>query len=148
MCIIIDANFASKIFSNPKHEDSIPVLTWLLKEGVVVYGGKLGQELFQVGMARRSILELRRSGRAFQIDNEQVDNEEQVVVQMGVCKSDDPHIIALARVSGARTLCSADGDLHEDFKKKQLIDKPRGCIYQNCEHIALLKHTSGCRRPK
>lgn len=116
--------------------------------GGVVYGGKLAKELFRVEAARRSVLELKRSGRAFQIDNQQVENEEQVVIQMGMCQSNDSHIIALARISGARTLCSSDGDLHEDFKKKQLIDKPRGCVYQNSGHIGLLKHTSGCRRPK
>jgi hypothetical protein len=148
MCIIIDANVASQIFSNPKDEDSVPVLNWLFKDGAVVYGGKLAQELFKVRAARRSILEFKRSGRAFQIDSQQLENEEQVILQLDVCRSNDPHVIALARVSGARTLYSHDELLHEDFKNRQLIDKPKGCVYQNSGHIGLLKHTSGCRRPK
>ena len=45
------------------------------------------------------------------------------------CVSDDQHIIALAQISGARLLYSHDGDLQEDFRNKELIDRPRGKVY-------------------
>jgi hypothetical protein len=57
----------------------------------------------------------------------------------GELKSDDPHIIALAKVSGARLLCSKDQNLHTDFGNRVFIDKPRGNIYQNQSHAKLLK---------
>lgn len=39
------------------------------------------------------------------------------------------HIIALAKISGARLLYSNDQLLQRDFNEKELIDKPRGKIY-------------------
>ena len=45
------------------------------------------------------------------------------------CRSNDQHIIALAHVGGARLLYSNDGDLHDDFDDKGLIDNPRGKVY-------------------
>ena len=47
----------------------------------------------------------------------------------GSCRSNDTHVIALARIGGARLLYSKDLALHQDFRNKQLIDDPRGQIY-------------------
>ena len=77
---------------------------------------------------------------------EVVNAEESLVVSTGLCVSDDPHIIALARVSGARTLCSNDNNLHTDFKNQRLLSHPRGGVYQNANHGHLLRHTRSCPR--
>jgi hypothetical protein len=155
MCIIIDANFASEIFCDHPSENVIHVVNWLFtpnKDGAMVLGGKLSgklkRELFLVSSALRSIRVLAQAGRAFYEEDSTVDQEEQLVIQSGLCVSDDPHVIALARVSGARTLCSYDTDLHIDFKNKSLVDVPRGSIYQKACHQDLLRHTTGCKRPK
>ena len=55
--------------------------------------------------------------------------EETRLEKKGLCISDDPHVIALARISGARLLCSNDKDLQQDFGTKNLIDRPRGKVY-------------------
>ena len=44
-------------------------------------------------------------------------------------KSDDPHIIALALVNGARLLYSNDLALQKDFRNAKLVSKPKGKIY-------------------
>ena len=69
-----------------------------------------------------------------------------------VCQSDDPHIIALAKISGARLLYSNDIDLHKDFSDKALIDNPRGRVYSTLRnkrfsdsHKRLLARTDLCR---
>ena len=36
-------------------------------------------------------------------------------------RSNDPHVLALARVSGARLLYAEDGDLMTDFKDKRFV---------------------------
>jgi len=54
--------------------------------------------------------------------------------------------IALARVNGARVLCSEDGALWTDFKNQRLINKPRGRIYRTAQHARLLCHTKAYRR--
>ena len=49
-------------------------------------------------------------------------------------KSDDPHILGLAKAANVKTLSSADRDLHKDFKT--IIG---GDIYQTENHKGLLK---------
>jgi len=145
MCVIVDANVASQVFASPPVEDFRPVMRWLLKRnGKLVYGGENARELFKVRAAVRAVQELRRSGRAHREEDGVVDAETDRVKDGGLCVSDDPHVVALARVSGARTLCSHDQDLHLDFRNRELISNPRGMVYQNAGHAHLLRHTSGC----
>lgn len=95
---------------------------------------------------RRYLLALNRAGRARLIAPDAVAQEEAKVRELGDLESNDPHVLALARASGARTLCSHDQPLHRDFKNARLISAPRGAVYQQARHQRLLKHTSSCGR--
>ena len=54
-------------------------------------------------------------------------------------------MLALAIVSGARTLASDDNALTADFRNKAIIDSPRGSIYRDpVKHGRLLRHTTSC----
>ena len=44
-------------------------------------------------------------------------------------KSDDEHVIALARVSKARVLYAHDSGLRDDFRNRALVSNPRGRLY-------------------
>lgn len=150
MCIIVDANLASLVFSKDVNDDFKPVIDWLTlprKDGKLVYGGQLAAELGEVGTARRFVKSLQQAGRArFIPDNDMAEESRRVA---GQCVSNDTHVIALARVSGARILCSHDKDLHTDFTNPILITKPRGRVYQNITHRYLLQrygHTQACKR--
>jgi hypothetical protein len=71
MCVIVDANMASAVFSRPPADDVKPVITWLLKgNGVLIHGGKLTSELSRVSQARKTLVELRRSGKAIDVEAE------------------------------------------------------------------------------
>jgi hypothetical protein len=145
VCVIIDADVASLVFRYPPDLDFAPVFNWLtdpLRNGCLAYGGRLTGQLRQIGVVRRWLVQLDRAGRAHKSSDEEVTDEEQSVTPL--CKSDDPHIIALARISGARTLCSRDGGLHQDFTNGDLVATPRGAVYQNPTHTHLLRHTSSC----
>lgn len=147
MCVIIDADVAALVFRDPPDPDFLPVSMWLrrpLADGVLAYGGPLTKQLFRVARAQVAILELDRSGRATRFPDAPIGAEERRLKAAKRCKSNDPHVIALAVVSGARTLCSRDADLHEDFKNRELIDGGR--VYQNASHDGLLGHTASCRR--
>ena len=147
MCVIVDANLASRIFAQPAEEDFAPVIEWLISgEGGLVIGGKLASELGRLGNPRRLVLALLRAGRARQIPAPVVQVEEEWVAETGLCRSNDLHVVALARVSGARTLCTLDRALQRDFRNPQLVAGPRGSIYQRREHVPLLRHTSSCGR--
>lgn len=139
MCVIVDANLASAVFGSPTHPDFMPVMDWLQCKGRLVYGGQLTHELEQAGV-RKYLLELNRAGRAVPWPDAKIASEEKRVR----CRSNDPHVIALARVSGARTLCSRDKRLHADFKDPKLVSNPRGSVYQTRQHRRLLRHTASC----
>lgn len=145
MCIIVDANVAAQVFAEPPHDDFVPVMRWLLVgNGRLVYGGHLARELERVNLAARTLAQLKRAGRTFRPDDQLVDTEAELVRQTGLCRSNDQHVVGLARVSGARTLCTYDKTLMEDFKNPKLLPRPRGSIYSRPEHTSLLKHM-GCR---
>ena len=150
MCLIVDANLAALIFSVPPTDDFRPLIEWLTlpnKDGKLVVGGHLAVELDKVTAARRFIRSLHQAGRARIIPNDATEEETNRV--KAICVSNDPHVIALARVSGARIGCSRDTTLHQDFTNQELISAPRGHIYQNAEHEHLLRlygHTPACRR--
>ena len=149
MCVIVDANLASHVFGSPTGSDFVPVVEWLTRKGgCLVYGGKLAIELGRITEVRRFVLELLRAGRARLIDSSELEIEEMNLRQARLCQSNDLHIVALALVSGARTLCSSDKILHKDFKNPKLISNPRGAVYQTAGHRSLLRHTSSCGRDK
>lgn len=148
MCLIVDANLAGLVFGSPPHPDFVPVLDWLQqRDGCLVVGGHLAAELGRLERARRFVRELLRAGIARQVPAEEVAREEAEVASTGVCESNDSHVVALARVSGARTLCTHDKALQRDFRNHLLVAKPRGSIYQRSAHVKLLRHTpSSCGR--
>ncbi len=150
MCVIIDVNVAGLVFRESPDPNFLPVFHWLHdanKDGRIVYGGQLARELIGNENVRRFLLALQRAGRASSFPEHVIQNESVKVVEFGICRSNDIHIIALARVSGARTLCSSDQDLHADFKNRQLISEPRGHVYQRNTktHRKFLRHTSSCK---
>jgi len=116
------------------------ILDWLGRDGRLVYGGQLARELAHAGAAARYLLRLFQAGRALRVPDGQLDAETRTVVTLGVCGSDDQHVIALARTSGARTLCSDDRALIGDFRNPILISRPRGKAYRRETHVRLLAH--------
>jgi hypothetical protein len=138
MCLIVDANVASLVFSNPPTEEMKPVQEALYnKRARAVYGGKLAIEYSRLKKLARLLTELDRQGILRQYPAAHIDAEERTVVNEGRCVSDDPHIIAIARVSGTRLLCSRDVALHADFTNP-LILHPSGSVYQTQAHKHLI----------
>jgi hypothetical protein len=147
MCVIVDANVAGLVFRGEPHSDFVPVFDWLRdprRDGCLVFGGELAAELRRVKGGRSYLLQLSRAGRARQIPDADVRAEERRLARAGACRSNDPHVVALARVSGARTLCTHDGDLQRDFTNCDLISDPRGKVYKRPNHCHLLCHTRSC----
>ena len=144
MCLIVDANVAAQFFctSNP---DSADLRRAVFGSGCcVVYGGRLREEYEKIGTARRMVLALDRAGKARAIPDSPVDVRTEALKASGMLASDDPHIIALAEVSGSRLLHSLDTALHRDFTNPALIKQPRGRVYQGgAGHRHLVK--SHCR---
>ena len=146
MCLIIDADSVAAVFADKTPEDYVPIIDWLTKkDGALVIGGKLVKEYDKVEKAKRFVKSLMQAGRAKIYATELVDNETNAI--RSFCKSNDSHIVALARISGARIVCSHDRALHKDFRSELLIANPKGHIYQTKKHSNLLQlygHTVAC----
>ncbi len=150
MCLIVDTNVAHLALCHPADPEFEPVYRSLFGEGRpeqnLVYGGALASEYDKSGRISSAVQELLRTGRARREDDKAVDAETRCVKPQ--CKSNDPHIIALARLSGVRLLCTHDrrSGLIADFKEKRLVDKPRGKVYTKQRNSHLLSAKCKCRR--
>jgi len=151
MCLIVDANRFGDVLSTPPKAAYVRLIDWLISPkgvGIVVFGGtKFRREIAFSEKARRWYVNLQRAGRAKSIDDAIVDAEERAVRNRDICESDDEHIIALARKSGARVVCTEDQLLWRDVKNAKLLTRPRGRIYRKRKHARLLHHDRNCQRP-
>jgi hypothetical protein len=135
MCIIVDANTSAEFF--PPSDDARPVLDRIRKGTLrVVAGHKLKAEL--LGCSFRKIYrQLLLAGQLTEFPDDSISREINTVRDKGP-KSNDLHILALARVSGARILFSRDVALHADFKDKAILGDRRGKVYQSRNHSRIL----------
>ena len=133
MCAIVDVNNCYKIFGNL--EQRTPAgsyfLNWLEgASGRLILGGtKFNSEIGRVWDYVVWLKTATRSGHAHRVGDHLVDVAERELEALDECQSDDHHLIALARLGGARLLFSEDLDLHEDFKNPKIVANPRGKVY-------------------
>jgi len=132
MAIIIDANRAGDF--GPSHAALAPEIMRRIAERqmFVVAGGNLLRELFQTNL-RNLLVEWTRAGRVKRVDDISVEAEEKQI-KLKKILSDDPHILALARISGCRLLYTDDSNLIKDFKNLNLI-KPKGKVVKSDTRI-------------
>lgn len=140
MCMIVDANLASVVFKNTSDKAYEALRKTIFSNKLtLIHGGHLTEEYKRAGILKLEIIgQLSRSGRLIKVAENAIKQE--LALIKSKCKSNDDHIIALARADRKRAhiLCSNDQALHSDFKNKALIDKPRGKIYSPTRHIELL----------
>ncbi len=145
MCIIIDANRLGAFF-NPSEDsfaDVEPIRKWLRQGGKLVYStaGKFKGEI--LGKARERLKEYRRRGLA-KLPSETAFNNalREVKEKEHLLRSDDTHVLALAKATGVRVLFTGDRNLMNDFRNKAIID-PLGRIYSSRRNANLL-HRNTC----
>ena len=132
MCMILDSNRWID-FSNQK-EDMKPIRKWLEKQnGKLVYSNyePIQKELNY--LKNNNLKAYYEAGKALFIPNEEVEKKVEEIKNKYQLRSNDIHILGLAKASNAKVLCTKDRKLHQDFK-----DIIRGKIYQNKKHQHLL----------
>ena len=145
MCIVVDANMLGIFLADPVNADATPIHKWLKRGlGRVVYstGGGFAGELGHP--ARKRLAVYVQAGMATHVPPERFRADECVLRTQ--IQSDDAHVLALARATGARLLYTADQKLIADFKDKQIIDKPRGKVYTGSANANLLVKSTCVRR--
>ena len=144
MCMIVDANALADFLADPIRDDAAPIHDWIERGwGTLIYSteGRYGAELNRSPNLKRKLEDYARRGRARVIPAEEVAHDERELARRADLRSDDPHVLALARTSGARLLYTADNELIADFKNKAILDNPRGKVYSGVSNRRLLTRT-------
>jgi predicted nucleic acid-binding protein len=140
VCLIVDASAAAEFLAKPS-----AILKWLLgKAGNprLVAAGKLRRELAKIAEVQHILVSLDRAGRLRSADEGDLRLQEGHFKADDRCRSNDTHVLALAVVSGARTLATFDRALSDDFKDQTIINHPGGKVYRDpAAHSHLLGHT-------
>jgi hypothetical protein len=138
MCVIIDTCVSGLVLAGQPHADYAPIAKAFREHTAkVTIGGQLKRELLANGAVKRALAQMDRAGQVKVIKDALVDAETSTVAALPNMKSKDYHVVALARVSGARLLCTSDAALMKDFKNKQLVRA--GKIYKSPSHSHLIR---------
>ena len=132
MGAIVDASVADEVFGSNRTEAGERFFNWIDEgKGILMIGGSMLQELDKTSYRRKEIRKWIRqailAGNVREIKELTASTER--LRDKGGFKSNDPHVLALALASGARLLYSNDKTLQQDFRTKELIDRPRGKVY-------------------
>ena len=147
MCIIVDANRLGAFLSDPASEDAAPIRDWLDRRGGrIVYstGGAFDNELGH--LTRAKLRTYAQAGKAQLVPAHRFAEDERSLRERTDLRSDDPHVLALARRTHVRLLYTGDQDLMADFKNRRLINHPRGKIYSGAANAGLLTRAA-CAAP-
>ncbi len=135
MCAIVDANVANEVFGpNPTPAGEM-FFNWLNRgSNRLVAGGQLLEELEGSGSHFRDwAREFIRSGHMKILNENEVRERTTQIEREKQHTSNDPHVLAVAQLSGARLLFANDGDLQQDFKDRRLIN-PQGTVYSTIKN--------------
>lgn len=130
MCVIIDANCFSSVFdkTDKKHHEFSDILRWITEgEGKIVYGGeKYKEELRKAYKYIRIFRLLKESKRAVEVCDRKVNAAQKQAESLKAHKDfDDPHLIAIASVSGCKIICTKEKRAIPFLKDPNLY--PKGC---------------------
>ena len=163
MCAIVDAQVAEEVFGKRPSPAGRAFRQWLFKgPGHLVTGGKLLKELRRGSEGFRrwedAMNQSALAGRMTTVNEKRLREKISQLEHADQHKSNDPHVLALAQISGARLLFTNDRQLGKDFGSKSLIDDPRGRVYHTRDiktlndnkqfsktHKRLLSNTRLCR---
>ena len=152
MCAILDNSVRDIVFGSNPTDAAKSFRKWVEDKKIpLVVGGHLKTELSGNKLVKVWLLEAARQGIVRLIDDGKVKAKTESLKQNSSCQSNDEHVIALAKVSGARLLYANDTKLEEDFLDKKLINKPKGVVYpkgniKGGHHKWLHKHRDICNK--
>ena len=152
MCAILDASALDHVFGGGRPPAGVAFLEWVTGgPGRIVLGGKLDRELRENERFRDWIRGAYLAGKARHVEKREV---ERIAKRLRIgrsCLSNDPHVIALAQLTGARLLYSNDRKLNRDFLNPRLVPAPRGQVYTTlddreftADHRTLLEGAITC----
>jgi hypothetical protein len=145
MCIVADPPTFIPMFkpTDPEHAAFVSVRDWVIAgPGKFVMGGaKYKAELFAVRSVLPFLAELERRGKIVRRSDADVDADEMAVKRVEPANDfDDPHLVALVRLTGCRLICIRDPRSHRFLRAPRFYrtarDRPK--LYTRPKNIALL----------
>ena len=144
MCVILDASARDDVFGRARTAAGTQLFEWLETPwGRLVLGGKLTRELATSDTFAKWAEVAVSDGRVKTLGEDALEKEIRVLSTNWLGKSDDQHVIALARVSRAHILYADDGNLCDDFRNPELVPNPRGRLYPTGETLNAARHRRG-----
>lgn len=130
MCAILDTSARDEVFGDNRTPAGEQFFDWLERPRArLVLGGKLTEELTTSNSFEKWAETAIQDGRVRRFSDDDVVAETKALARGSKGKSNDRHVIALARISKARILYTRDADLTNDFKNRNLVSAPRGRVY-------------------
>lgn len=145
MCVVADPPTFIPMFKDddPEHGQFAPVMEWITNgPGKFVVGGSTYQrELMSVKSVIPFLTELERKRKVVRLSHEAVDAEElQVKTLESSTDFDDPHLVALVRVTGCKIICIRDLRSHKFLRQTKFYGSPkaRPRLYTRSKNRVLL----------
>jgi len=127
VCAILDASVVAAVFRPDPPPGAREFRRWLESgRGRLAIGGKLRKELSASREFKAWLQQAILRGGVANVPDALVDDEARSLSEEACCSSNDEHVLALARLGGARLLYSRDEALREDFKGRPVRGKPSG----------------------
>jgi len=127
MCVktIVDASAFRHLCEPSEHSAGDQLRRWIVRgDGVVVYSPKhtaYADELNNYANARELLRDYNQRGLADDVDAMRIQAALDQIPDRPIRRSNDPHILALAAVTGATVLFSCDRKLRQDFANHQVL---------------------------
>ena len=130
MCAILDADAVSAVFTEDPAPGAREFRRWIESaRGRLAIGGRLRKELAVNTAFKKWLREALLRGSVRDTPDRRVNDEARALASRENLRSNDQHVLALARLSGARLLYSRDKALREDFRNEKILGDPRGKLY-------------------
>ena len=132
MCAVLDASVSGEVFRPNREPIADLFFEWMNRPSPhprLIVGGEQLRELRRNADAARWLENGIRAGRVVLLDPRCVEAKTRELEQRRDVQSDDPHVLAVALLSGVRVLFSNDVKLQADFKNPAIVNKPAGRIY-------------------
>ncbi len=134
MCVILDASARDNVFGKERTVAGKQFFDWLETSAArLIIGGKLTEELAGNPKFEEWATEAIADGRVRTISDGQIGQETERLSAQWAGRSNDQHVIALARISRARVLFANDTRLRDDFRNLDLVPKPQGKLLPDGE---------------
>ena len=123
MCVIVDNSVRDEVFGSDRTAAGQYFFHWLNTTGRLVLGGRLKDELMGAGKFQAWLKEAQLAGRVYEAPPRDVQAAELELSGLTSLKSNDHHVLALAKLSGAHLLYSNDGNLNKDFRNRSVLGR-------------------------